>query len=473
MTRGEATVHFGRVDTRPYYLVMMSAAVLGGLGLALNAALLVVFIPLIVFAIAAVANRMMLFIVMTAVSSVAVYLGGVPIDLLAFPILTLSWAIHFKNRISVRNARHLYFMAVLNAIWVIIVLVIHGMDFDAKYAWFVGVRLISFYAAFWMVLDLTGGVSAEWIRRLIFIILAISTIPTLYALFEAMVMGKGHVSSILEPHHSHLGNYGVAAVMVAGWGIVLASSGFGKLLSWGAFLCGCLAVIFSETRSDMLGLAAGFIAFGVARNTRTLLVTLVCLVSFSQVGFVRDILEREKAMTLQEGALTGRPESGVETSIDVSSAERVMIWLGVVEYLQHANFQQLAIGVGPGNFGPAMLPYMTIHALYINRPGVTMNGAHNNILHVTSELGVVGFLLSLVFLVGCAYQLFRMRKNPEPRIASLAAITFAALIGLFASSFTQETFYSQPSMGNFYGFLLLLLAIFYGYANRIAPAARG
>jgi O-antigen ligase len=92
---------------------------------------------------------------------------------------------------------------------------------------------------------------------------------------------------------------------------------------------------------------------------------------------------------------------------------------------------------------------------------IKLGGAHNNFLQVIIDMGIVGLVVFLLFL----YEMERKFKKPPSTKDSYLPNNAMRLgmrcgfWGLVATSFTQETFYMRPALGNFFGFYLILVAI--------------
>jgi len=156
----------------------------------------------------------------------------------------------------------------------------------------------------------------------------------------------------------------------------------------------------------------------------------------------------------------GRVYRGSEAAnYDASSVDRIFIWLGILTMEQHANAVQMFTGVGPGNFQNFMRPYMQLHQIYIGIEGNSSTGAHNNYLHILVELGIGGLIIFGAFMVNLLLQFWRIRKSSDKRVSVTSSIMIAGTIALLASGFTQETFYSQQPMGNFFGFYFVVMVL--------------
>lgn len=105
---------------------------------------------------------------------------------------------------------------------------------------------------------------------------------------------------------------------------------------------------------------------------------------------------------------------------------------------------------------------------------IGLGGAHNNFLQVIIDLGIVGVGLFLVLL----RQISRRLKGPSAKrkLDNTQAIRLGlkcGFWGLVVTTLTQETFYMAPSLGNFFGFFLVIMAIVYRIPEATLSAAAG
>ncbi|HZV12182.1 MAG TPA: hypothetical protein VFA55_03135, partial [Candidatus Kapabacteria bacterium] len=152
-------------------------------------------------------------------------------------------------------------------------------------------------------------------------------------------------------------------------------------------------------------------------------------------------------------------KAGEKADYDPSSVDRVFVWIDVLNMELHASNIQRFTGIGPGNFYDYMRPYMILHSLYTGIPGNSINGAHDNYIHIFVELGAGGLILFGIFMTGIFRKFWNMRKQSDIRLNTTANIVVAGTVALLISGFTQETFYSQPAMGNFMGFYLVVIVL--------------
>lgn len=133
--------------------------------------------------------------------------------------------------------------------------------------------------------------------------------------------------------------------------------------------------------------------------------------------------------------------------LDLSSISRLLIWLESIKHF-------FSVGVIKKLFGIGIGAYPTIqHTLVILHGSKTVSGAHNNFLHVLSEIGIVGLCIYILLFFYILRELYKNFTNP------LSKAYFFATLALLASSVTQETFWFQKSFGSLWLFYMFFLVI--------------
>ncbi|MDD2773972.1 MAG: O-antigen ligase family protein [Elusimicrobiales bacterium] len=209
------------------------------------------------------------------------------------------------------------------------------------------------------------------------------------------------------------------------------------------------AVMFSQTRSAIVGLAAVFPLFWAMekRSRRFLLASavsaLLCIgiLSAAKPGFARRIYAILPAASALAKTRADAPVA------DASISNRFGQWAAGLRILRDYPF----LGVGPNNF---MATFDFYHpGLIDGRGGWT---AHNLYIEQAAERGIVGLaalLCVLGALIYCALRLARGAADPY----SLAAL--AALLAFLPMTITGETLQETRESGA----LFLLLAGAYAY----------
>lgn len=427
-------------------------AIVGFLG---NVPLLGLIAPYVLIVLYLVTRRDVLVILLFASFSVAIHFSEYSTDILfVAPAVIVYLLCRSKSKISQNSSVNAW--AVGNAVWAVVT---SGLLFlrtgSSLYEFGIGTRLLTYFFWFVFVYDAASFFSAETLKRVLKWAWLFSLTVCIVALVQHYVFGQNRVSSILEEHHSHLGNYSVVAVMLGALVMTNKSTGY-TFLSFASICIGLLSLIVSETRSDWTGAIVGFAVFGALRGVRATLIMLLLVGMVLGSGIANDTIQRTSSMTFEDTAEHGGDEK-VQADLDVSSVDRVFIWIGVYSLEQESDFWHVLVGYGPGSIFEVLRPYLTLHRMYT--AGESINGAHNNFLHVLLEEGVIGFVLLYGMLGAIMWNFWKARKRMDSNGRLIADVMIAGTLALIVSGFTQETFYSQRSMGNFLGLYMSLAAL--------------
>lgn len=215
-------------------------------------------------------------------------------------------------------------------------------------------------------------------------------------------------------------SYLIAVIAFAGWMVVMLS------LSKGAFIAGtigfgcffALSLIFSSARfrKKTLSLAAAW-----------LVVTIVFQAGFSMLTNVPATADY----------ISGKADATRETSM-----ARVFVWQVGLE-MARGNW---LIGVGADNFGRSFNDARSafrVHSPDHPRDEVVGNHiverAHNELLQITAELGIVGLILiccPFVLLAGASIKLLLQRRRFSPLLCASLAGMAAFIVSSMVSSFS-------------------------------------
>lgn len=195
------------------------------------------------------------------------------------------------------------------------------------------------------------------------------------------------------------------------------------------------ALLINGTRGTYIstGVLVLVLAIWLVKNRRTLARGLAC------VAIVLALL------TAASGQFVDRLESSARIT-DQSQNERLLVWTGALNmFADHP-----VLGVGYGNFGPVYLRD------YISPVAKEQLGhAHNNLLQVLAEQGVVGaaaMVFVWLYLTVMAYRRYRATGS------RYALIIPVVLWGIMLHGMTEYTFWSSTTLR----YMWLLLGL--GYA---------
>ena len=205
------------------------------------------------------------------------------------------------------------------------------------------------------------------------------------------------------------------------------------------FLLLFTALLATSARSALVGLAAAFLVFilylyklGYRREIKVISVGILALVlaAGSIVYF-----------SGQNDLLRTRLESVIKPqSLGASLQQRFLIWCCSLEMF----YQHPLTGQGWGLFE---LFYPYYQSSYLKDPAYASykthaNHAHNEVLHIAAELGVVGILLGLYFISLLTKQVKRLLKSEITREQQFIALgLFSGIIGMMVDSFFNVSFH--------------------------------
>jgi putative inorganic carbon (hco3(-)) transporter len=189
-------------------------------------------------------------------------------------------------------------------------------------------------------------------------------------------------------------------------------------------LCGALGVLgllFTHTRGSIVGAAVALLVLlhwqpfrrvAAAGLTLTLLVALLNVGSITQSQPVTVVSERLATIT----------------SLQTRNDDRLEIWSVTPSIIA----EYPVLGVGQGNF-PDVSPRFALSDV----GGLAFDHAHNLVLNVTAELGVVGLALLLALLALLFVASRRARTDRSGAFYPMALAASASLAGVLVNSLTE------------------------------------
>ena len=337
-------------------------------------------------------------------------------------------------------------------IWLLFVLAIISslLNFQT-FSMFDSMRSISYLfhflellAIFSLILMKTTYQERDWFIGIIIVFSLGELLVVGYQYFLGWLHGtyayKFRDISGLFVHHSQIGNMMTISISCAMYKMLAAKTVRNKIFYLILSLLFCWAIICSGSRGNLLGVmcAIGIMILTQIKLSKTFFLFLlgVLLISTGLVLF-SPILQLVN-ITLNS------PVSGV----DQSSYNRFFIWKGAWEQFVKAPFITKLFGIGIGNF-------TNLHYSFLLESGKkATSGAHNNFLHVLTETGIIGASIFIGFFLSIIATLWKKGKED-----SLAYCYIWVTIALLISGFSQETFWFQPSFGNFWLYYMLGLGL--------------
>ncbi len=237
----------------------------------------------------------------------------------------------------------------------------------------------------------------------------------------------------------HPNDFGVYLLVVT---IILISFLFsksygskGKLMFSGALMFSAISLFLTRSRGSWISFAASLLTLGSLKSKKVLALLLVLLMV---VFMILPYSVQERIFDLTD------LKSG-------TSWERVMLWKGTIEMIKVHPFLGFGVNTYSRNF-PKYKPAEYPDVRY----------SHNCYLHMASEIGIVGALIFLIFLVTVLiYSLkgiFRLRPS---RRKDLAVGLFSGLVGFALNCMVDTHLYSVNLAVLFYLLLGFCFALTY------------
>lgn len=284
--------------------------------------------------------------------------------------------------------------------------------------------------------------SPKQTERFITLCLVLSLAQLPIALSQYYIYGSYRaVSGTLTHHHSMIGTFILIPLCFALYRFFKESSKKQKLYNMLFAVIFLVILILSGARSAMVGLGASGLLFCISHfkfkkvyiiSLAGVVVLAVLLYLFTPLHIIVDTTFRSQETK----------------TLDLSSASRFVIWKGAVDHFFRAGYLYKLFGVGIGAYQRIQ------YDLAIWDGQRTIAGAHNNILHVVSEVGIVGLGAFLGYFYFILKTLYQLRSN------LLCKSFFFLTIALLFSGVAQETLWFQKAFGSFwlfYNFMLIVV----------------
>ncbi|MDA8389469.1 MAG: O-antigen ligase family protein [Gammaproteobacteria bacterium] len=252
------------------------------------------------------------------------------------------------------------------------------------------------------------------LRRVLWTVIANTLVLDLVLLHY----GIHHITTI------HLGKNGIAMTSVIAFGLLLGlpSRGIGSVFRWAAAIVLIYAIFMSVSRGSYIGvsLVLGLFAYFRYGNKATLAVLSLVLFVVGIYVFGPPLVHRTMNTLIHinnDYNLTAR-------------TGRLAIWKrGLRIIAAHP------LGVGMRNF-----PIAEGH-LVENVLGERWMDAHNALLEVTAELGIVGGIIFLTLLKRAMQAASRLKRAVNPELAAIGLSLVLALFGYFiTASFLSKAY---------------------------------
>lgn len=293
-------------------------------------------------------------------------------------------------------------------------------------------------------------------------------LPRMYAGITRDLLRPNEFSAFFTDNHASASIYLISALSV-GFGFIFMK---GKFLLRAVYVS-CmaviiLAIIFSKSRAGLAGLSVSMALFLLyymryrGGSAISLMGLIVMAAIFGITGFY---------------SITNK---GVIDRVGIGSVEDITRYESRAPFIRSFD-RRIAIVSIKSRFenwreSIEIIKGMSANIFFgygVNQQSVKIGfgGAHNNFLQVMIDLGIVGLGVFLVILYEMG-RTFEKPRNTGDSYAPHGAVRIGmrcGFWGLLATSFTQETFYMSPALGNFFGFYLILLAVTSSVPKETAP----
>lgn len=261
--------------------------------------------------------------------------------------------------------------------------------------------------------------------------------------------GYKHVA-ILGFHRGSHGMMIVIGIFMSFAMTQLTRSYFWKVIAYCSAPILILGLLFTWSRSALLALAVAstslIITLGGTKAIKGLLVILLGLLVVSIImSKYPDLQERFSFFTSRE------------IPIEVESAGRLAGWAKLLTWL-FQNPDVLILGVGFQNFN---------YYINVQSQVVELEAGHNNYLHILAELGFVGLIVFVGWLISIFFWLVSWRRAVSSRVdKTMCGIFISLMLGIAASCITQESLAPSPAMIPLLTHFFILLGIWRSYYRR-------
>jgi O-antigen ligase len=186
---------------------------------------------------------------------------------------------------------------------------------------------------------------------------------------------------------------------------------------------GAAGVLFSQTRTAVIGLAAGVVLISIGRSWKRALLLVAGLV-----------LALGLALALHMRVVTSLlaiPRAIAQGQLNVVASERVSAALAAIEMTR----DRPITGIGPGTYKYHYMPYIVrveerYPASLVEQSGTNFGETHNDHLQTLAEIGAVGYLLFLgiVALVVLSARRVAVVDDLRRRLATRVAFPLAGTL---------------------------------------------
>jgi len=244
----------------------------------------------------------------------------------------------------------------------------------------------------------------------------------------------------LSPHHLHVG-----IVMLLGVALTLVFIQQPLPLLWRVVLMGmlgvmCAVIIMAGIRTALLGLAGLVAADLISHRGRSLGYLVVAVLVLAVMYWISGAtVQSSVESTLNQVLVDRYKQSGLEGI----TRDRVTVYSNFPDAIR-AYPWMLLVGTGFQN----------------STAFIGSAGAHNNYLHVLFELGLIGFIIYMTFLIRILRNLSAVaRKMDKTLEKEIARGMWSAFVAIMVTMLANETLWAQYSQFTLTGQIMTLMAL--------------
>ncbi len=334
--------------------------------------------------------------------------------------------------------------------------IIRGSSYDATYAWLAIIefkRWITPILMFFLVLNTVKD--RVTIKNLVMIMIIVSTIVGLMAIYDYMEVGDASLESSriggIAGHSNSLAaffNY----YMFLPFGFFLMNRAKPKYwLLLIPFLIQFRGIMVTFSRGGYIAFAFGLYAITFIRSKVffALLLAATLFSFFNPLLLPAGIRYRMSQTFTKPVSYTDAvsQEEHVEESLDGSSRSRLEIWKGAFKMIS----EQPVFGIGYGLFFPLIKYYWA---------GGYSIDAHNTYLIIAAEMGIPALIIFLWIILLTIWHTYRLYKNTSDPYSRAVALGFlGGLFGLLMSNMFGSRLDSQEVSSYFWILAALIMRL--------------
>lgn len=274
---------------------------------------------------------------------------------------------------------------------------------------------------------------SEQATRLLQLMAASLLLSSLYAIFQA-------TQGVVRPA-GFTGNWVILAgqlciLMPTYFVLSIADSSLSRRWRQGLILLlipASGALLVNGTRGAWLAVGTSLLAGALLLVRQRRQLRLLLLVAALSLALAAGMIASQQ----NTARFVGR---GMQTAV-----ERTLIWQSALQMIADHPW----LGVGPGNFGPQ---YLHRYMLPEAREKKAHLHAHNNLLAVGSEMGLIGLAAYVVLFFYILRHFWRQARAGDPNARALAALW--ATLGLQLHGLSEYSFLAFPTVIQTYWFLI-------------------